>query len=62
MILGASIVTACSGSTDCAGVISINATPAECEQIAERNGCTSFEVPPESPTCGLLGCAVCEGD
>jgi hypothetical protein len=50
---------ACGGGNDCAGFITINVTPAECEARAKQFGCPSFEV--NGPSCGLSGCASCEG-
>jgi hypothetical protein len=49
---------ACGGGDDCSGFISVNASPAECEALAERFGCSGFDV--EGPGgCGLLGCVSC---
>jgi len=49
---------ACGGGDDgCAGYITINATPEQCAQIAERFGCTSYEV--DGPSCGLTACVTC---
>jgi hypothetical protein len=56
LVLGAA---ACGGGGDCAGFISVNATPAQCEALAEQFGCPSFEV--DGPNCGLSACATCEG-
>jgi hypothetical protein len=47
------------GSDDCSGFISVNATPEECQRLAQQFGCSSFDV--EGPSCGLLGCASCGG-
>lgn len=49
---------ACGGGDDgCAGYITINATPEQCAEIAERFGCTSYEV--DGPSCGLTACVTC---
>ncbi len=50
---------ACGGGGDggCAGYITINATPEQCAEIAERFGCTSYEV--DGPSCGLTACVTC---
>lgn len=49
----------CGGGDSCAGFITINVTPAECEARAEQFGCPQFEV--TGTSCGLSGCATCEG-
>jgi len=51
---------ACGGGDDCSGFISVNATPEQCQRLAEQYGCAGFEV--EGPTCGLTACARCEVD
>ena len=50
---------ACGSGNDCAGFISINATPASCEQLAQQFGCSDFTV--DGPNCGLTACATCDG-
>jgi hypothetical protein len=47
------------GGDDCAGFISVNATPEACAMLAEQFGCQSFDV--EGTSCGLTACATCEG-
>lgn len=47
------------GGDDCAGFISVNATPAQCERLAEEFGCASFDA--QGDNCGLTACARCEG-
>ena len=51
--------SACGGGDDggCAGYITINATPEQCAAIAEKYGCTSYEV--TGPSCGLTACVTC---
>ncbi|MEW6269159.1 MAG: hypothetical protein AB1689_07655 [Thermodesulfobacteriota bacterium] len=51
--------TACGSGDDCAGFISVNATPSACEMLAEELGCSSFDAAGES--CGLVACARCDG-
>lgn len=58
VVLLAPVLAAC-GSDDCSGFISVNATPAQCERLAEEFGCASFDV--EGDNCGLTACARCEG-
>ena len=50
---------ACGGGGDdgCAGYITINATPEQCADIAERYGCASYAV--DGPSCGLTACVTC---
>lgn len=55
----AATTAACGSGDDCAGFITINATPQQCAEMAERFGCASFEV--EGPSCGLTACASCDG-
>lgn len=50
---------ACGGGDGCAGYITINATPDQCEAMAKEFGCPSFQV--MGATCGLSGCATCDG-
>jgi hypothetical protein len=45
------------GSDDCSGVLTFNVNEAECESLADRFGCSSFEI--DGPRCGLFGCASC---
>jgi hypothetical protein len=45
------------GDDDCAGYITINATPEQCAAIAEKYGCASYDV--TGPSCGLTACVTC---
>ena len=58
VIAASAALAACGGGDNCSGFIGINAPAAECEALAEKFGCTNFDV--EGPTCGLFGCARCE--
>jgi hypothetical protein len=49
---------ACGGGDGCAGFISINATPEQCAALAEKYGCSGFNV--DGPSCGLTACATCD--
>jgi hypothetical protein len=51
---------ACGGGSGCAGYITINVTPDQCEAMAKEFGCPSFQVT-GATTCGLSGCATCDG-
>lgn len=54
------ILAGCGGNDGCAGFVTINATPPGCERLAEKFGCASFDA--SGPSCGLAGCARCNGE
>lgn len=58
--LAGTLVAGCGGGDGCTGFVSVNVSPAECERLAAKFGCSSFDV--DGPTCGLAGCATCGGD
>ncbi|HEY8515411.1 MAG TPA: hypothetical protein VIS07_07850 [Candidatus Binatia bacterium] len=53
------VAVSCGSGDDCAGFISINASPDTCAKLAEEFGCASFDA--SGPRCGLVSCARCEG-
>lgn len=57
LVIAVLVAGGCGGGDDCAGFISVNASPAECQALAERFGCSSFDV--DGPSCGLVACARC---